>query len=178
VPSTRLVWQLFYQEEVAAAAAAALTEHSEETTNLPAEMNLIYSIVNAFLNKITFHHPRAGDLLMAALKDETGLAYSIHMGVAEVFAPIFFEYTHGLEDRSVWVLRDTNQYILHWYELASMRECMTAEHGNELSKAQTKEIFQRYMEDMLDTAIAFDFQILYAPWYLCIGKIWRMSRYA
>ena len=100
------------------------------------------------------------------------------MGVAEVFAPIFFEYTHGLEDRSVWVLRDTNQYILHWYELASMRECMTAEHGNELSKAQTKEIFQRYMEDMLDTAIAFDFQILYAPWYLCIGKIWRMSRYA
>ena len=110
--------------------------------------------------------------------EETCLPRAIHLRIEEVFAPIFFEYPHGLKDRSVWVLRDTNQYILHWYELASMRECMTAEHGNELSKAQTKEIFQRYMEDMLDTAIAFDFQILYAPWYLCIGKIWRMSRYA
>ena len=44
------------QEEAAAAAAAAATEHSEETTNLPAEKQLICSIVNASLNKITFHH--------------------------------------------------------------------------------------------------------------------------
>ena len=37
------------QEEAAAAVAAADTEHSEQITNLPAEMQLIYSIVNAFL---------------------------------------------------------------------------------------------------------------------------------
>ena len=47
------------QEEAAAAAAAVATEHSEETTNLPAEKQLIYSIENAFLNNITFHYPQA-----------------------------------------------------------------------------------------------------------------------
>ena len=40
----------FLQEsqEEAAAAAAAAKEHSEETTNLPAEKQLIYSIVNCW----------------------------------------------------------------------------------------------------------------------------------
>ena len=42
-------------EEAAAAAAAAAavpTEHSEETTNLPAEKELMHSIVNALLSTI------------------------------------------------------------------------------------------------------------------------------
>ena len=45
--------------------AAAATEHNEETTNLPVEKQLIYSIVNAFLGQNTFHHPQAEELLMA-----------------------------------------------------------------------------------------------------------------
>jgi hypothetical protein len=77
------------------------TEHSEETTNLPAEKQLIYSIVNAFLNNITFHHPQAEDLLVAALKDETCLTPSIHLRIEEVFSPIFFDHPNGLKDRSV-----------------------------------------------------------------------------
>ena len=84
------------QEEAAAAAAAAATEHSEETTNLPAEKQLIYSIVNAFLNNITFHHPQAEELLVAALNDETCLTPSIHLHVEQVFPPIFFHYPKWL----------------------------------------------------------------------------------
>ena len=38
---------------------AAATEHSEETTELPAEKEMSYSIVNVFCNDITFHVPEA-----------------------------------------------------------------------------------------------------------------------
>jgi hypothetical protein len=170
-------------EDAAAAAAAAATEHSEETTNLPSEKRLIYSIVNAFLNKITFHHPQAEELLVAALNDETCLPHSMHTRVEEVFTPIFIHYPKGLKDRSVWEPRDTNQYIRQWYKLDSMRQWVTldaaaTEHGNELSKVQVSQIFKRYMEDMLDTAIASDSQILYEPWYPCPGCIGRMPRHA
>ena len=117
------------------------------------ESNLIYSIVNAFLNRITFQHPQVEELLEAALRDETCLAPSIQLRVEEVFAPIFFYYPNGLKDRSVWEARDTSQYIRQWYEFASMRERLppdaaATEHGNELSKAQVKQIFKWYMEDM------------------------------
>ena len=133
--------------------AAAATEHSEETTNLPAEKQLIYSIVNAFLDKITFHHPQAEELLMVALQDEMCLTPSIHLHVEEVFSPIFFHYPNGLKDRSVWEPRDTSQYIRQWYELASMREGLTpaaaaTEHGQELSKGQVTQIFRQYMQEM------------------------------
>ena len=64
---------------------------------LPAEKQLIYSIVNAFLNNITFHHPQAEELLVAALKDETCLTPSIHLHVEEVFSPIFFHYPKWLK---------------------------------------------------------------------------------
>jgi len=47
------------QDEAATGAAAAATEHSEETTSLPAEKQMIYPIVNAFLNSITFHNSQA-----------------------------------------------------------------------------------------------------------------------
>lgn len=67
------------QEGAAPTAAAAATEHSEETTSLPAEKQLIYSIVNAFLNKMTFHHPQAEELLVAALNDETCLNYTFDL---------------------------------------------------------------------------------------------------
>ena len=141
------------QEEAAAAAAAAATEHSEETANLPAEKELIYSIVNAFLNNITFDYPQAEELLVAALKDKTCLTPSIHLHVEEVFSPIFFHYPNGLKDRSVWEPRDTSQYIRQWCKLASMRELLipdaaVTEHSNELSKAQVTQIFQMYMQDM------------------------------
>ena len=91
--------------------ASVATEDSEETTNLPAEKQLIYSIVNAFLDKITFHHPQAEELLMVALQDEMCLTPSIHLHVEEVFSPIFFHYPNGLRDRSVWEPRDSRQHI-------------------------------------------------------------------
>ena len=53
------------QEEAATGAAAASTDHSEETTNLPAEKQAIYSIVNAFCNDITFHFPESENILVA-----------------------------------------------------------------------------------------------------------------
>ena len=92
-------------------------------------------------------------MLVAALKDETCLTPSIHLRVEEVFSPIFFHYPYGLNDQSVWEPRDTSQYILQWYKLASMRERLTpnaaaTEHSNELSKAQVTQIFRMYMEDM------------------------------
>ncbi len=149
----------FFQESLegaAATAATAATEHSEETTSLPAEKQLIYSIVNAFLNKMTFHHPQAEELLVAALNDETCLTPSIYLHVQEVFSQIFFYYPNGLKDRSVWEPRETSQYIGQWYQLASMREMViphaaATEHGIMLSKTQVSQIFTRYMDDMKKT---------------------------
>ena len=74
------------QEGAAPTAAAAATEHSEETTSLPAKKQLIYSIVNAFLNKMTFHHLQVEELLVGALNDETCLTPSICFHVQEVFS--------------------------------------------------------------------------------------------
>ena len=139
------------QEEAAAAAAAAATEHSEESTNLPSEKQLIYSIVNGFLNSITFHHAQAEELILAALKDEACLPPATQERVEEVFSPIFFEYTNGLQDRTVWSARDTSQYIRQWYELASWRNWLTTDATTVLNKAQVSTIFTRYMDNMMMT---------------------------
>ena len=144
------------QEGAAPTAAAAATEHSEETTSLPTEKQFIYSIVNAFLNKMTFHHPQAEELLVAALNNETCLTPSIYLHVQEIFSQIFFYYPNGLKDRSVWEPRDTSRYIRQWYQLASMREMViprvaATEHGIELSKTEVSQIFTKYMDDMKKT---------------------------
>jgi hypothetical protein len=141
------------QEEAAATAAAAATEHSEETTSLPTEKQLSYSIVNAFLNNMTFHNSHAEELLMAAVNDETCLTPLIMQNVQQVFSQIFFHYPHGLKDRSVWVARDAKQYIRNWYQLASIRgqaipRAAVTEQGIELSKEECTQIFQRYVDDM------------------------------
>jgi hypothetical protein len=149
------------QEEAAAAAATAATferiyqlalqEDSEESTNLPSEKQLIYSIVNGFLNSITFHHAQAEELILAALKDESCLSPATQERVEEIFSPIFFEYTNGLKDRTVWSPRDTSQYIRQWYELASWRNWLTTDTTTELNTAQVSTIFTRYMENMKKT---------------------------
>ena len=137
----------------AANTAAAATEHSEQTTTLPDEKQLIYSIVNAFLNKMTSHYPQAEELLVAALNDDMCLTLPVQLHVQEVFSAIFFHYPNGLQNRSVWEPRDTSRYIDQWYQLASMREMViphaaATEHGIELSKDQVTEIFRKYMADM------------------------------
>ena len=129
------------------------SEHSEQTTTLPNEKQLIYSIVNAFLNKMTFHYPQAEELLVVALNDEMCLTPSVQLHVQEVFSAIFFHYPNGLKDRSVWEPRDASRYIDQWYQLASMREMVIphaagTEHGIELSKNEVTEIFRKYMADM------------------------------
>ena len=141
------------QKEAATGAVVTATGHSVETTDLPAEMQIIYDIVNAFFNNITFRHPQAENILVAALKDETCLPRSILLRIEEVFSPIFFHYPNGTQDRSVWKPRDTSKYIRQWCKLASMREWLqpnvvATEHSKELSKAQVSEIFKMYMEDM------------------------------
>ena len=140
-------------EEAATGAAAAATEHSEETTDLPAEMQMIYSIVNAFFNNITFCHLQMENILVAALKDETCLPRSILLRIEEVITPIFFHYPNGTQDRSVRKPRDTSIYIRQWCKLASMREWLppnaaATEHSKELSKAEVTEIFKMYMDEM------------------------------
>ena len=42
----------------------------------------------------------------------------MHQRVKEVFSPIFFDYTNGLKDRSVWTPRDTGADICRWYKLS------------------------------------------------------------
>ena len=76
------------QEGAAANTAAAATEHSEQTTTLPDEKQFIYSIVNAFLNKMTFHYPQAEELLEATLNHEMCLTPSVQLHVQEVFSAI------------------------------------------------------------------------------------------
>jgi hypothetical protein len=137
------------------AAAAAATEHSEETTSLPNQYHLCYAIVNAFFNNITFHHSQAEELLAAALKDETCLPLDIYLHVSEVFSQIFFNYPHGLKDRSVWESRDASQYSRQWYQLDSMRELVldaaATEHDIVLSKEQVDLIYAKYMADCKKT---------------------------
>ena len=138
------------------------TEHSEDTTKLPAEKQLSYSIVNEFLNKITFQAPQVEELLVKALNSGIWLSQLQHLRVEEVFAPMFFHYPNGPKDRSVWEPCDSSQYIRQWHKLASMRDWLTpeaaatehgaeaaaTEHSDELSKAQVKQIFNRYVNDV------------------------------
>ena len=77
----------------------------------------------------------------------------MELSLQEVFWPIFFNYPHGLKDRSVWQERDTSKYIREWYNLAAMRPQVTTdatatEHGEQLSKDQVSQIFKRYMQHM------------------------------
>jgi len=109
------------QEGAAATAATAATEHSDQTTSLPTGKKMIYAIVNAFLDNMTFHYQEAEELLLATLNDETCLTDPMYQHVQEVFTQIFFYYPNGLKDRSVWQARDANQYIHQWYKLAAMR---------------------------------------------------------
>ena len=111
---------------------------------------MIYSIVNAFCNNLTFEFPQAENILLATLKKNRGLAASMHQRIEKVFEPIFFEYPNGIKDRSVCEPRDTRTYIRQWREFAAMRTPYVAatEHSKELSKDQVSEIFRRYMEDL------------------------------
>ena len=147
------------EEETAAAATAAAAEHSQDdrtpelaSQELPADKTMIYAIVNEFLGKITFKNPEAEKFLRTALEDESCLTPCMHQRVKEVFSPIFFDYTNGLKDRSVWTPRDTGAYICRWYKLASMRTRLTTdaaatEHGKHLSRDQVSQIFAMYLED-------------------------------
>ena len=154
-----------YDEETVALLVAG-TEHredastrelaSQELSELPADKMMIYSIVNEFLGKITFNNPKAEEMLVAAMNDESCLTPELHCRVQEMFCPIFFHYPNGLKDRSVWEPRDTSKYIRQWYELASMRawvmtDAAATEHGEHLSKDQVSKIFQLYMKDMKKT---------------------------
>ena len=124
----------------------------EVEEELPAEQQLIYSIVNAFLAHITFHNTQAEELLVAALQDETHLTPLMHQHIKEMFLPIFIHYPNGLNDRSVCEPLNCKQFIHEWKILASMRERLlptaaATEHGHELSKEQVTQIFQQYMDD-------------------------------
>ena len=147
-------------EETAVVPPAAATEHRPDpsTPQLasqepPADRGMIYAIVNEFLGKVTFKSQEAEELLLALLKDESCLPLSMELSLQEVFWPIFFNYPHGLKDRSVWQERDTSKYIREWYKLAAMRPQVTTdatatEHGKQLSKDGVTQIFKRYMQHM------------------------------
>jgi hypothetical protein len=146
--------------ETAAALPAAATEHRQDLStpqlasqDLPTDKEMIYSIVNEFLGKITFNSPEAEELLVVALQDEACLPPSMQVLLEEVFSPIFFYYPNGLKDRSVWEPRDTGKYIGEWYKLAAMRTWVTTdatatEHGEQLSGCQVSQIFRLYMEEL------------------------------
>ena len=146
--------------ETAAALPAAATEHRQDLStpqlasqDLPTDKQMIYSIVNEFLGKITFNSPEAEELLVVALQDEACLPPSMQVLLEEVFSPIFFYYPNGLKDRSVWEPRDTGKYIGEWYKLAAMRTWVTTdatatEHGEQLSGCQVSQIFRLYMEEL------------------------------
>ena len=75
-----------YEQAPHEKSAAAATEQSKEATEM------IYSIVNEFLGKMTMKNPEAEHLLRTALKDESCLTPSKLQCITEVFSPIFFYY--------------------------------------------------------------------------------------
>ena len=141
-----------YEQAPHEKSAAAATEQSEEATEM------IYSIVNEFLGKMTMKNPEAEHLLRTALKDESCLTPSKLQCITEVFSPIFFHYPNGLQDRSLWEPRDAGEYIRQWRELEAWRECIridanaestaATEHTKQLSKEEITQIFKRYMHNI------------------------------
>ena len=109
-------------EETSTNAAAAATEHREEASRLPAEKQLIFSVVDAFLHKMTFYDEQVEALLVDTLNGEARLTEGILLNFQEIFNDIFFYYPNGLKDRSVWEARDTSRFIAHWYEYDAMRK--------------------------------------------------------
>ena len=114
---------------------------------------MIYSIVNAFLNNVTFRNLETQEqldkLLVVALNDNRCLTPSIHRHVEEVFSPIFLEYPNGKKDRSASKPRDAKKYIEQWEKLTEKR---SQPHGVELSEAEVKTILKRDAQDLEDSA--------------------------
>ena len=131
------------------------------TQELSPGLNMVYSIVNEFLGQMTFNNPKAEQLLLTALEDESCLTPLMQQRITEVFSPIFFHYPNGLKDRSVWQPRDTSKYIHQWRELAAWRarigiddddkSTADTEHGKQLSKDETTRIFTLYLKDLKTT---------------------------
>ena len=142
---------------------AAATEHRQDASTpqlafqeLPADKEMIYSIVNEILGKSTFNNPEAEEVLVATLQDEACLPRSMQLLLDEVFSPIFFHYPNGLKDRSVWEPRDTSKYIGEWYNYAAMRtwvntDATATELGEQLSKGDVTKIWNKFLEDFKTT---------------------------
>ena len=82
--------------ETAAVPPAAATEHRQDpstpqlaTQEIPADREMIYSIINEFLGKMTFNNPEAEEMLVAALTDDSCLPPSMHLVSVDVCSPAF-----------------------------------------------------------------------------------------
>ena len=81
--------------------ATEQTLPEKETQPLLADKMLAYSIVNEFLAKITFDNTKEEHMLLAALGDDAPWVAQMQHRIEDAFDPIFFYYSHGLQDRSV-----------------------------------------------------------------------------
>ena len=96
------------QHDESGAGASAATEHSQEPTH---NQEMIFSIVNEFLGGVTFNSTEAEDLIWNCLQEEESLPLDMQERLEEAFAPIFFDYTNGLKDRTMWTPRGPGKYI-------------------------------------------------------------------
>ena len=75
------------------------------TPVLPRE-ELAYSIINAFLGFPNLQSTAAEQIIRDVVSNEESWPAKMLLTIEEVFSPVFFNYTNGLQDRTTWTVRD------------------------------------------------------------------------
>ena len=127
--------------EPAVGYATEQTMSEEEGRQRSPYERLVYAILNEFIGLATFSNADVGDMLRAAIDDASQLDADMQARITEVFQPIFFHFTYGAADHTMWEPRDAGAYIKKWEELAALRDVVIP-YANDrhihLSKVQVR----------------------------------------
>ena len=128
-------------------------EHEAPELNRPGQ-EMAYTIVNAFLDNVTFESTEAETLIKRViLKTGEVIQPNMQLNIDEVFRPIFFYYPNGLADRTRGEPRNARQYITQWRDIAAWRRMAGAgpeKHATkQLAKPQVQSIFHEYVDDFI-----------------------------
>merc|ERR1712079_583130 len=118
-------------------------EHEAPQPNRPGQ-EMLYVIVNAFLNNVTFESTEAERLIKGVIHRTCD-----SLNIDEVFQPIFFNYPNGLNDRTRAEPRNPRPYIKEWRDIASWRQGYLRHATEQLAKTQVNSILHDYIDDFI-----------------------------
>ena len=128
------------------------SEQSEE--DLPEEeipllksdgQQLLYAIVNAFLDDLTFENAVAELVIKQAVVDEIPNEDTFQ-NIDELFTSIFFYFPNGIKDQTTWKPVNTGSYIQEWRRIEEFGKLHSKACGS-----SPQNIFHQYIQWFIDS---------------------------